>query len=233
MLEWQAIIAVCSSLVPRKEMAEEKSSVGDVAKLEAEISRLREENAKLKTSSRRWMRIAGTADLTGLPNRVYFSTALLPQLVSAANVEGHSLACIMLAPDGLGEINQKFGRKGGDQIIKAVAEFMKQNLDKGERLVHSDGSNFIIVMPKSDRDRAKRRSLTLRAKIVSQRFEIDGKPMSLTLSMGIVSRVANLEGVEISVKEVIEVFLRKLSTALDDAKQQGGDRSIEDTDSHF
>ena len=110
---------------------------------------------------------------------------------------------------------------------------MKQNLDKGERLVHSDGSNFIIVMPKSDRDRAKRRSLTLRAKIVSQRFEIDGKPMSLTLSMGIVSRVANLEGVEISVKEVIEVFLRKLSTALDDAKQQGGDRSIEDTDSHF
>ena len=51
--------------------------------------------------------------------------------------------------------------------------------------------------------------------------------------MGIVSRVAKLEGVETSVKEVIEVFLRKLSPALDDAKQQGGDRSIEDTDSHF
>jgi diguanylate cyclase (GGDEF)-like protein len=214
-------------------MAEETTGVGNVGELEAEIARLKEENSRLKASNRRWMRIAGTEDLTGLPNKVYFTTALFPQLVSSANAEGHSLACIMLAPDGLGEINQKFGRKGGDQLIKAVAEFMKQNLDKGERLVHSDGSNFIVVMPKNDRDRAKRRSLTLRAKIVSQRFEVESNPMSLTLSMGIVSRVASGEGEEISVKDVTDSFLRKLAVALDEAKQQGGDRSIEDADSHF
>lgn len=211
-------------------MAEETTGVGNVGELEAEIARLKEENSRLKASNRRWMRIAGTEDLTGLPNKVYFSTALLPQLISSANAEGHPLACIMLAPDGLGEINQKFGRKGGDQLIKAVAEFMKQNLDKGERLVHSDGSNFIIVMPKTNRDRAKRRSLTLRAKIVSQRFEVERNPMSLTLSMGIVSRVASAEG---EVKDVTDGFLRKLAVALDEAKQQGGDRSIEDADSHF
>ena len=212
-------------------MAENKTDVGSAGELEAEISRLREENARLKTSNRRWMRIAGTDDLTGLPNRVYFTTALLPQLISAANADGYSVACIMLAPDGLGEVNQKFGRKGGDQIILEVAEFIKQNLDRGERLVHSDGSNFIIVMPKTDRDRAKRRSLTLRAKIVSHRFEIDRNPMSLTLSMGIVSRVPSAE--EVSVKDVTETFLRRLAVALDDAKQQGGDRSIEDADPHF
>ena len=211
-------------------MAEETTGVGE---LEAEIARLKEENSRLKASNRRWMRIAGTEDLTGLPNKVYFSTALFPQLVSSANAEGNALSCIMLAPDGLGEVNQKFGRKGGDQLIKAVAEFMKKNLDKSERLVHSDGSNFIIVMPKTDRDRAKRRSLTLRAKIVTQRFEVEGKPMSLTLSMGIVSRAPSGEGDDIGVKDVTEAFLRKLAIALDTAKQQGGDRSVEDADSHF
>jgi hypothetical protein len=49
--------------------------------------------------------------------------------------------------------------------------------------------------------------------------------------MGIVSRVPSAE--EVSVKDVTETFLRRLAVALDDAKQQGGDRSIEDADPHF
>jgi GGDEF domain-containing protein len=63
------------------------------------------------------MRIAGTDDLTALPNKVFFSTALLPQAISQSNAEGHPLVCIMLAPDNLGDINKRFGRKGGDQIV--------------------------------------------------------------------------------------------------------------------
>ena len=53
-------------------MAEETTGIGNVGELEAEIARLKEENSRLKGSNRRWMRIAGTEDLTGLPNKVYF-----------------------------------------------------------------------------------------------------------------------------------------------------------------
>ena len=81
---------------------EDNTNSTDVRELRLEIARLRADNQKLKTSNRRWMRIAGTDIHTGLLNKVFFSTALLPQQISKANAEKQSIGCIMLAPDGLG-----------------------------------------------------------------------------------------------------------------------------------
>ena len=55
------------------------ASSQDLNELQAEIVRLKAENEKLKASNRRWMRIAGTDTLTGLRNKVFFTTALLPR----------------------------------------------------------------------------------------------------------------------------------------------------------
>ena len=38
----------------------------EISELQAEVEQLRVENEKLRASNRRWMRIAGTDDLTGL-----------------------------------------------------------------------------------------------------------------------------------------------------------------------
>ena len=60
----------------------------DFERLQTEFDRLERENEKLRISNRRWIRIAGTDDLTGLPNKVFLSTALLPQIINSANSEG-------------------------------------------------------------------------------------------------------------------------------------------------
>jgi two-component system cell cycle response regulator len=204
-----------------------------VRQLQTEIARLNDENQKLKVSNRRWMRIAGTDDLTGLPNKVFFSTALLPQQISQSTAESQPLACIMLAPDGLGQINQKYGRVGGDQVIKGMAEFLKENLEDDEKLVHLDGTNFIVVIPNADLGRARRRSLTLRARVVSRRFECCGDGIALTLSMGIVCRTGSAENGQVNTKQVVDEFLVRLAAALDLAKKQGGDRPAEDPETNF
>ncbi len=59
--------------------------------LEIEITRLKEENKKLRVSNRRWMRIAGTDSLTGLPNKVFFTTALLPQAITKSDEDGRPI----------------------------------------------------------------------------------------------------------------------------------------------
>ena len=112
----------------------DSSAEGNIDQLQAEIERLKRENEKLRASNRRWMRIAGTDAQTGLPNKVFFTTALLPQFINQANADSVSFACLILAPDGLGEINERHGREGGDQIVKEMATFLKENLEKGERL---------------------------------------------------------------------------------------------------
>ena len=201
---------------------------GDIQQLQAEVDQLRRENEKLRASNRRWMRIAGTDDLTGLPNKIFFSTALLPQVVSAANAEGHSFVCIMVAPDKLGDINQKYGRQGGDQIVKGLSEYLKENIEPGEKLVHIDGANFVVIVPMGDQDHAKRRTRQIRARVVSRHFECGGDVLTLTLSMGVTIQAAESQEAETKIKEVAEDLLKRMGKALDQAKKQGGDKVVED-----
>lgn len=201
---------------------------GDIDQLQAEINRLKQENEKLRASNRRWMRIAGTDDLTGLPNKMFFSTALLPQVVSLANAEGHSFICIMVAPDKLGDINQKYGREGGDQIVSGLSEYLKENMESDEKLVHIDGANFVIVVPKGDSAQAKRRTRQIRARVVSRQFQCGGDVVSLTLSMGVTIQPPAPPNAETKIKEISEDLLRRMGIALDQAKKQGGDKVVED-----
>lgn len=204
-----------------------------VAKLQAEVMRLKEENQKLRNSNRRWMRIAGTDSHTGLPNKVFFTTAILPQAISQANADRQPLGCVMIAPDKLGDHNQRYGRKGGDQIITGVAEFLSENVEDGEKLVHVDGANFVLMVPNGDLARTKRRCLTLRGRVLTRQFECADNSISLTLSFGYASRSPSPEGAKVSVKDLVEEFLRRLEAALDQAKQMGGDRSYEDSETNF
>ena len=122
----------------------------DIDQLQAQITRLKQENEKLRASNRRWMRIAGTDDLTGVPNKVFFSTALLPQVITQHNAEGRSFAGVMVAPDNLGDINKKYGREGGDRIVVGLAEYLKENIEPGEKLIPIDGANFVIIVANGD-----------------------------------------------------------------------------------
>ena len=204
-----------------------------VAKLQAEVDKLKEENQKLRASNRRWMRIAGTDSLSGLPNKVYFTTALLPQALAQSTTDGRPLGCVMMAPDNLGEYNKKFGRKGGDELVKGVASFLNENVEEDEKLIHVDGANFILMIPGGDLIGTKRRSLTFRARVLNRQFECGGSQVPITLSLGVVSRAATAVEGETSVKEVVEEFLRRLDAALDQAKQMGGDRPYDDPEINF
>ena len=204
-----------------------------VAKLQAEIARLRDENQKLKANNRRWMRIAGTDSLTGLPNKVFFTTALFPQFLTQSTTEGTPLGGIMAAPDSLGEINKKFGRPGGNDVVKGVAAFLSENLEDGEKLIHVDGANFVLLVPGADLPGTRRRSLTLRARVLNRQFECGNESVGITLSLGVVSRAPTPEGSVPESKDLVEEFLRRLESALDQAKQMGGDRPVEDPEVNF
>jgi len=199
-----------------------------ISKIQAEVEQLRAENEKLRASNRRWMRIAGTDDLTGLPNKVCFSTVFLPPIIAQANETGKSFICIIIAPDKLGDINMRFGRVGGDEIVKGVATFLKETLEEGEKIVHVDGANFIILMPDAGDDSGKRRTRQLRARSVSRRFSCGEDAVGLTLSIGTVLVDPEPASGQLEIKAVGESILQRLSAALDLAKQQGGDQIVED-----
>ena len=118
-------------------------------------------------------------------------------------------------------------------MVKGVASFLSENTEEGEKLVHIDGANFSLIVPEADLNRTKRRALTLRARVLNRQFDCGGTSVPLTLSLGVVSRAPATEGQEGDVKAVVEEFLRRMEAAMDQAKQMGGDRPVEDPETTF
>ena len=89
------------------------------------------------------------------------------------------------------------------------------------------------MLPEADLQRVRRKGLALRAKITNRTFEFEKKSISLTLSMGAVSRGPSADGRTENPKELIDNLLRKLDIMLDQAKHEGGNRVEVDEDTDF
>tara|TARA_B100000686_G_scaffold352205_1_gene453378 strand:+ start:1784 stop:2416 length:633 start_codon:yes stop_codon:yes gene_type:complete len=207
-----------------------KDNAESTTELQKEIESLKQEIHELRATNKRWMRIAGTDLLTKIPNRVYFTMSLLPTAINHANAESSSVGCIMIAPDNLGDINQNHGRSAGNEIVVGISDFLRENIEEDETLVHHDGANFILLIPSADLNACKRRSLHIRAKVSNNQFDCAGTQISITISMGAVSRLPSAQK---NIKQIVEQFLVKLEAALDKAKAMGGDRMYEDPEVVF
>ena len=166
--------------------------------------------------------------LTGSPNKAFFSTALLPQITTQHNAEGQSFVSGMVAPDDLGDIKKTCGREGGGRIVVGLAEYLKENLEFGEKLIHINGANFVIIAANGDFTSAEWRNRQIRARLVSRHFQYGDDAVSLTLSMGVTMQTPEPAGSATKAKEVVEDLLKRMDIALDDAKKQGRDTVVED-----
>ena len=199
-------------------MAEEDSQENRIEQLEARIQRLEQEN-------RRWMRRAGTSRLTDLPNSMMLYEIVLPAELRKCDVQGISIACLLLCPDNLGDVNQVHGREVGDGLIKEMGLFLKERLEEGERLFHPDGANFVILMVDAPEGRARRKATETRTDFKEATFTVGERAFSdLTCSIG----VALIEGVirKEDINESVDQLFRNLSERLYRAKQRGGNAIV-------
>lgn len=144
--------------------------------------------AELEKENRRWMRLAGIHRLTELPNSLMLFQVVLPKLLTTDVGE---ISCILLCPDGLGEINQQHGRIAGDELIRQIAKFIKEQLEAQEQLFHCDGANFAILIPESPEGHARRRANEIKGKLNEGPFSVDGTKINrLTCSAGTASIAA-------------------------------------------
>ena len=193
----------------------------NVLELHKKIAQLDEEN-------KRWMRLAGISQLTGLPNHVMLSRVLLPGAVKQATSRRESLGCIMISPEGLPEINAKHGRDTGDFLIKKFCECLKVLVRKGERLSHTESVNFALIVPALQSHQLRKRAEALHKDLTSRRFDLSGATFSLRVSMGI-SRQEVAKGT--AAKDLKDLLYIQALEALDRAKLQGNQIEVFDTPS--
>ena len=150
--------------------------------------------------------------LTGLPNRALFKDRLTIAL-NYAHRAGNQLAVLCLDLDGFNVVNEAFGRDGGDEILKQVAERLKtcvREEDSAAR-VGDDEFTLLIMRPASVSDvtnvaRKILQSIALPVTVNDQQFNI-------TASIGIA--FFPQDGAD------AESLLKNADSALYTAKQSG------------
>ena len=183
---------------------------GSAVNLQRKIKQLDQEN-------KRWMRLAGMSELTGLPNKVMLNRVLLPGIFKTVAAKRQPLGCILISPEGLTEINGKYGRASGDELIKEFTECLKQLIRKEERLLHLESVNFALLSPNLAEHQLKKRADSLHKELTSRRFTINGDALSIGVSIGF-SAIQSYTGTP---KSLQEGLYKRSIQALDHAKIKG------------
>lgn len=85
-----------------------------------------------------------TDSLTGLLNRHGFMVALEQEL-ARANRNNKMLAVLFVDLDGFKRINDAFGHKAGDELLRAVARRMRESLRPYDLVARLGGDEFTII----------------------------------------------------------------------------------------
>lgn len=84
--------------------------------------------------------------LTGLPNRILFKDRLGQALAQADRTKG-KLAVCFLDLDKFKPVNDKFGHKAGDLLLKEIAHRLEGSIRESDTIARMGGDEFAIIIP--------------------------------------------------------------------------------------
>ncbi|MBZ9689650.1 diguanylate cyclase [Clostridium estertheticum] len=151
--------------------------------------------------------------LTGTLTRKYLEEALGEQ-IEVASQTGSEFSLIMYDLDHFKVINDKFGHRTGDYVLKRVSDVVMSNLRETDIVGRYGGEEFIVILPRTGICDAELVAKKLRSKIEGEKI-LDNR-RDVTVSLGVASYPLHGEWQE----ELVE----RVDQALYVAKQQGRNR---------
>ena len=121
--------------------------------------------------------------LTDLPNRQMFETTLA-QAVQKADAAQHRLALLFINIDGFKPINESFGHRGGDRILREMAKRLR-TLARPHMAARLGGDEYLLLLPDDPNNEEVARQATRVLDAFSQPCRLDGRETTLSCSVGI------------------------------------------------
>jgi len=167
-------------------------------------------------------------NLTGLPNRQYFTEQLKTQLKSAER-ENHLCGLLLIDIDRFKQVNDSMGHIYGDQLIKMVANRIKDYLRGSDLLCRNPGSDpmsiaryggdeFIIFLSNLKQKKNAKIVADRIIEKISQPYILNDREITITSSSGIAFFSDNADD--------SDSLLKNADTAVHAAKEKGRNQCL-------
>ena len=155
--------------------------------------------------------------LTGLYNRRFLGPTLERELLRCQH-NRHPLTLIMLNIDHLSRINDEFGRRAGDDLLRSLAAMLKERSRAGDVACRYGGDDIMLVLPNMRSEIAMQIAESWRTAFAVAPVYAGCLPVHATVSVG----VTTYTGLGESSAELIH----RAELALSRAKSDGRDRVV-------
>jgi diguanylate cyclase (GGDEF)-like protein len=139
---------------------------------------------ELKEAYKRIEELAELDELTGLLNRRSIMQALDEEIVRARR-SGSPLTVALIDLDWFKRINDQYGHPTGDEVLRTFAITMFANIRSIDKFGRYGGEEFLLVLPETANDSAKRTLDRSRAIIADLDWSAISPGMLVTISAGL------------------------------------------------
>ncbi|MCX8044177.1 MAG: GGDEF domain-containing protein, partial [Desulfobacterota bacterium] len=144
---------------------------------------------------------------------------VLAQAIAQAQRYQNDLALIIFDIDYFKKVNDRYGHRVGDAVLKAVAKTILAAIRKSDCLTRYGGEEFVLVLPETKLSKAIELAERLRRAIEKTRVECDNDSIAVTASFGVAAFKPGMDQ---------EQLLTKADEMLYEAKRQGRNRIAPD-----
>jgi diguanylate cyclase len=169
------------------------------------------ESAKLRERIQEQRTQAFTDALTGIPNRLAYQERVALEFARWKRFNT-PLALLVWDVDHFKAVNDKYGHKAGDKVLKVIAETMNGQIRETDFLARYGGEEFVLVMTGTRQPVILDVANKLRQAIETCGFHFRGEDVSITITCGIA---------EFQADDSVESVFERADAALYRAKDQG------------
>ncbi|MCG6938018.1 MAG: diguanylate cyclase [Gammaproteobacteria bacterium] len=192
------------------------SAQQNVENMQSRLAQLEQESDDLKKLIVEKNREAMFDVLTEIPNRLSYEKKAAEEIARCKRF-AIPLSMAVWDVDLFKQVNDTYGHKVGDKVLKAIAQLLHERMRETDFLARYGGEEFVMLLPGADEANAVKIADGIREKISACKFKHNDDILKITVSCGISSFVKG---------DSHELIFERADRALYAAKYNGRNRCM-------
>jgi len=193
-----------------------KKSQQEVDTMHLRMQELESETTKLKKIVIEKNKQAMFDVLTEIPNRLSYEKKVEEEIARWKRFS-NPLSLVIWDIDLFKKVNDSYGHKAGDKVLKTVAQLLIKNIRTTDFLARYGGEEFVMLLPGTKQEETLRLVNKLRQQIETCGFHYHGDAVSITISCGVSS---------FNDKDTLSTVFERADKALYKAKENGRNQCV-------